>query len=86
MNSNIAAVSSLIFSAEPNLWASSYSQFQATPIRLFLRSRSRSLPELRSWLRSDRFIRTAADATPARESMPRCRRRDVASVAAGSNA
>lgn len=37
MSSNIAAVSSLPFSAEPKLAASSYRQFQATPIRLFLR-------------------------------------------------
>ncbi|MGY3614168.1 hypothetical protein ACVJGD_000364 [Bradyrhizobium sp. USDA 10063] len=37
MSSNIAAVSSLTFSAEPDLWASCYSPIQATPIRLFLR-------------------------------------------------
>lgn len=37
MSSNIATVSSPTFSAEPNLWASCYTQLQASPIRLFLR-------------------------------------------------
>ena len=37
MSNNIAAASSLTFSAGPNRWALSCRPFRATPIRLFLR-------------------------------------------------
>lgn len=60
MSSNIAAVSSLTFSAEPNLWASCYTQFQAPRPGCFLGSRCRN-PDM-----SFRFIEDHRDTYPVR--------------------